>query len=143
MLRKMSIFFAVPLSLLLTASTVFLPETEETYFRSEEMIVIHESLDLLNLRIGYDYELKLHYITYTADFSEQDFYSKRLQLRRFPLQPRGVLRLSSRSGWLGHTGRKTVPTNLALHRMPRAMLCSANYPPGIRIGSRDHGIRAS
>ena len=80
MLRKMSIFFAVPLSLLLTASTVFLPETEETYFSSEEMIVIHESLDLLNLRIGYDYELKLHYITYTADFSEQDFYSKRLQL---------------------------------------------------------------
>ncbi len=94
MFRKKRIFFVVPFLLLLTASTVFLPETEEAYFSSEEMIVIDESLDLLNLRIGYDYELKLHYITYPADFSEQDFYSKRFQLPMV-LQKRDIALLNS------------------------------------------------
>ncbi len=81
MFQKKRIIFILPFFLfLLAASTLFLPETEEPFFSSEEMIVLREGLDLIDLRIGYDYSIKLNFITYQDGFSEQNFNLKKSQL---------------------------------------------------------------
>ncbi|GEM_PF-1828367 len=84
------VLFMMPLMQVRADAPLFLPETEQSYFSDQEMLLLENTAAILEFEVEYDHVLKLYYLT-AAESAQKEMIQKKsrvvlvLQKRKVPL----------------------------------------------------------